>query len=133
MTAAENLKMLRGSPAWKSIHATLDAVASDGIKSNPDVERAILELLPVGAKSYEYEILTCLMADRAATSEAEICKAVCIARLDGLIEYGGGFGDLKITGKGVARLQELIYQDRTRAARLVADTALGSIVAEMNH
>lgn len=100
-------------------------------KTNPAVERAILELLPVGVKSHEYEILKRLLSGGVMASEAEICKSVCIARLDGLIEYGGGFGDLKVTVKGVARLQELIYQDRTRAARLVADTALGDILAEM--
>lgn len=132
MNTPNTLGLTRDAPsAWNAFPIRVVSVCNGTVTANPIIERAILDLLLSGIERSESEIACCLLSSLAASHD-EIFRDICIAKIDHLIEYGRGFGSLKITENGVERLEELIYKDRTRSVRLVADATLNNILAEMD-
>ena len=107
------------------------AVRNGTVTGDPDIERAILNLLSFVDEKTEGEIAGILLLVCVQASRDELFREICIAKINRLIDFGVGFGNLKIAQKGVERLDELIHQDMTRIAQGVASDTLADILSAM--
>lgn len=110
--------------AWNAFPGVVVQPIPAGVTQDPAIERAILESLPSGTCATEMAIAARVLFRGAAASKDAISKSIWLAKMDGLLEYGTGFGNLAITAKGLERLDELIHKDMTRTAHAVANSLL---------
>lgn len=113
--------------AWNAFPAVVVQPIPVGVFQNPAIERAILESLPPGTCGTEMAIASRVLFRVAAASKDVIFKSIWLAKMDGLLEYGTGFGNLTITTKGLERLEELIHRDITRTAHAAANDILAGM------
>lgn len=113
--------------AWNAFPAVVVQPIPVGVFQNPAIERAILESLPTGTCATEMAIAGRVLFRGTVVSKDAISKSIWITKMDGLLEYGTGFGNLTITTKGIERLAELVYLDMTRTARDAANAALAEM------